>query len=637
MENKVLEENLKHLAHINSNLAKRINSITDIKQNIELGQNKNGEYNLFVNGFPLHSEDSAQEEAKKIVDKVQEIELENSVQIVYGVGLGYLLDEFISRTKGKVILFERNTEILRCALEMVDFTEYFEKHNLKITDDLQNLSDILTEISDKDTKINVSFLNSYFLAYKDDIYKIAQEIEYSHGQHFAQEAMIMEVGVNCIINSLDNLEKMQKSYIVSDFRDKGKGKVALIAGAGPSLSKNIEILKENREKFIIFSVGASYKTLKNNGITADFLFITEPRDTSGQLLGCDTSNTTLIAEPFTHASTWNLNTKNKITFLSQNNFLNDWILKSLSLNHLKLSTSGTVTFMALIMADFMNFDKIVLLGQDLAYSDASCYAKGSAYEDLECILDENEKKYKIIPKDKEKYFLGLLGEEKINDEHSRWLAENYIQTLNQNLFTVKGQNGENLPTQTAYALFIKHHETYAKRNFGLFGKQIELINSSSGGAEISGFKNIPLETVAQGITQTQEKIEFPKKYLDITPIKNNKNELIGILNEANKDLKELIELTQKAGKEFQRRKTATDQIKKQLAQLSEKSLKYKTKYNNYGNIVNYITLGIYKDFERLTRRGEIKTISENYEVFSEQSNSYSSIIENFKAKINTVL
>ena len=185
---------------------------------------------------------------------------------------------------------------------------------------------------------------------------------------------------------------MQKSYIVSDFKGKGKGKVALIAGAGPSLSKNIEILKNNREKFIIFSVGASYKTLKNNGITADFLFITEPRDTSGQLIDCDTSDTTLIAEPFTHTSTWNLNTKNKITFLSQNNFLNDWILKSLSLGHLKLSTSGTVTFMALIMADFMDFNKIVLLGQDLAYSDAACYSKGSAYEDLECVFDENEKK-----------------------------------------------------------------------------------------------------------------------------------------------------------------------------------------------------------------------------------------------------
>ena len=217
MENKVLEENLKHLAQINPALERKINSITNIKQNIELAQNKNGEYNLFVNGFPLHSEAGAEAEAKNIVDKVQEIELQNSVQIVYGVGLCYLLDEFISRTKGKIVLFERNTEILRCALEMVDFTEYFEKHDLKITDDLQNLSDILTEISDKDTKINVSFLNSYFLAYKDDIYKVAQEIEYAHGQHFAQESMIMEVGENCILNSLNNLEKMQNSFIISDF------------------------------------------------------------------------------------------------------------------------------------------------------------------------------------------------------------------------------------------------------------------------------------------------------------------------------------------------------------------------------------------------------------------------------------
>ena len=191
MENKVLEENLKHLAHINPNLAKTINTLTDIKQNIELGQNKNGEYNLFVNGYPLHSEAGAVEEAKNIVDKVQEIELENSVQIVYGVGLGYLLDEFISRTKGKVILFERNTEILRCALEMVDFGEYFKKHNLKITDNLQNLSDILGEISDKNTKINVSFLNSYYLAYKEDIYKGWRKLHIKFTGQFGKNAKVI--------------------------------------------------------------------------------------------------------------------------------------------------------------------------------------------------------------------------------------------------------------------------------------------------------------------------------------------------------------------------------------------------------------------------------------------------------------
>lgn len=637
MENKVLEENLKHLAQINPRLAKKVSSITNIKQSIELGQNKNAEYNLFVNGFPLHSENGAADEAKKIVDKVQEIELENSVQIIYGVGLGYLLDEFILRTKGRIILFEKNTEILRCALEMVDFTEYFKKYDLKITDDLQNLSDILTEISDKDTKINVSFLNSYYLAYKNDIYKVVQEIEYSHGQHFAQESMIMEMGETCILNSLDNLEKMQNSFIVSDFKGKGKGKVALVAGAGPSLSKNIETLKENRDKFIIFSVGASYKTLQNNGIVADFLFITEPRDTRGQLLGCDTCATVLIAEPFCHTSIWNLNTKAKITFLSQGNFLNDWYMNALSLKDLKLSTSGTVTFMALIMADYMNFDKIVLLGQDLAYSDASCYAAGSAYEDLECVFDENEKKYKIVPKDKEKYFLGLLGAEKVNDEYSRTMAENYIQTLNKNLYTVKGQNGENLPTQTAYALFIKHHEEYAKGNFGLFGKKIELINSSIGGAEIAGFKNVPLTKVAQNIEKISEKIEFPEKYLDIAPIKNKKNELIEILSHANKDFEELIELAQKAGREYQRRRCETDQVKKLIIQLNEKNLKYKTKFNNYDNIVNYITLGIYKNFEKLIRRGEIQLISENFNTFSEQLSLYSKTIEKFKTKINTIL
>ena len=70
---------------------------------------------------------------------------------------------------------------------------------------------------------------------------------------------------------------------------------------------------------------------------------------------------------------------------------------------------------------------------------------------------------------------------------------NLIETLNKNLYTVLGQNGEQLPTQTAYAMFIKHHEEFATQNFGLFGSQARLINSSIGGAQINGFENIDIE------------------------------------------------------------------------------------------------------------------------------------------------
>ena len=85
-----------------------------------------------------------------------------------------------------------------------------------------------------------------------------------------------------------------------------------------------------------------------------------------------------------------------------------------------------------------------------------CYAKGSAYEDLECNFDEEKQKYVIAPKNYERYRdayypFGNMSDEKKNE----WL-DAALKKFNDELVTVDGQNGEKLPTSAAYSLFIQY-------------------------------------------------------------------------------------------------------------------------------------------------------------------------------------
>ncbi len=634
MENKVFEANLGEISKYNKALSDRILFLNSFRQNIELCQNQNGEYNLSVNGILIHSTKSATEEAKEIVNKISNIDEENSIFVLFGIGLGYLLDEFYTRAKGQIILFEPNIEILKSTLEIVELSHILK--DIKIVDNFNDLKKILYSTSEKETKISVSFLNSYWNVYKAEIVETAKEIEHIQGAYFAGEKMIIEIGRDAINNTLNNLKYFSNATFIGDLRGILKDKTALITSAGPSLGKNIEKIKKYRDKFVIFSIGAAYKTLVNNGIQPDFLSIIEPRNTIGQIEGLDISNVSLILEPATNPNIWELPAKRKILFLSKENFINDWLSGSLGLNNSQLKIFGTVSYCSLLAAQFMGAKNIVLIGEDLAYSDSKCYAKGSAYEELECIFDEEIGKYKIVPKDKEKYLLSLLGAENINNETKRIYADNYLKTLNDNLYTVMGQNGEKLPTQTAYAMFVKHHEEFAQQNYGIFGPQAKLINSSTGGAQINGFENIDVEEVALKIASDNNKYELSEKFIQMDNIKNKMLPLENDINSGTNDILELFELAQSISLEFKRRRIVTDNIQKMLDKLDEKNKIYRAKYLKYGSIVYYIFLEFYTEFNKITRSKDAKKILQAQEAIQQFINAVNDISRHYREMIEII-
>ena len=90
MENKVLQDNIAQIAKYDKEFANEILMFENEKSNVELAQNENGEYNILFNSMPLHNINGAIIESEQIVSHFEDNE--NMVKIIYGLGLGYLVD-----------------------------------------------------------------------------------------------------------------------------------------------------------------------------------------------------------------------------------------------------------------------------------------------------------------------------------------------------------------------------------------------------------------------------------------------------------------------------------------------------------------------------------------------------------------
>ncbi len=602
MENKVLNANIDALKKYDRVLADEILRINKTKSTFELIQNKNGEYNLLKNSIPLHSLAGAQEEAQKIADKIQDISEKNTVRIVWGLGLGYLADEFISKSNGTVIIFEPDIELLRIVFEIVEFEENLKKPNVFLTNNPDKLLKMLDILADKDTKITISFLSSYLSLYKNEIYKTAGFVEKTRGEKQANINTINKLGAIATINTLANTEKIINAPLVSSLKDIYKDKTALIASAGPSLRENIETIKKYREKFILFAVGPSLKLLCQNSIEPDFLCIAESLDTSAQIEGINLENINLIFEPFSHSYLWNLKTKNKFLYFSRDNFLNDWLANVLDINISDNKTIGTVSYLALSSAKTMGFKKIILCGQDLAFKDGNCYAKGSAYEDLECIINPETNKYEIVAKDYENYKRKLISQKYIDTQYADIYTKNYLKKLNSTIYAVKGQNGEILPTQACYAIFIKHFENFAKENANL-----TLINSSRGGAQIDGFKNLGLDCALNECPDIK-KAEIAAKHPGYgqDKIKNEFKKAADIYTQLCEFSNTPLKYQQELIKEFSMRKTLSSSTEKTQQKITNLLLELTKKYAKYPFTMFFCSSYTSRYFENLKKIKEAK-------------------------------
>lgn len=228
---------------------------------------------------------------------------------------------------------------------------------------------------------------------------------------------------------------------------------AIIVSAGPSLDKNVKELVRAQGKALIITVDAALRTVLKAGIHPDIVCTIDPESPDRFLENLDLENIIWCCKEITRP--WILEHFGKRVYY-YGFFEKEWnrlLNETLGYEFPDISSGGTVTLHAFSLANYLGFRKIILAGQDMAFTDGISHTEG---------ID------------------GAFGD---NDE--------YIQS--RMLIKVEGIDGTLLDTDVQMWYYKQQFEKILRRNEGL----LEVWNGTEGGARIEGAPNVPLRELIE--------------------------------------------------------------------------------------------------------------------------------------------
>ena len=573
--------------------------------------NENGAYNFLYKGFKLHNPVSPLGEAKEIFSRTTNTPV--SIHLVYGIGLGYLFQVTSANSLGTVILYEPDLNILKMAFNLVDFSDDILKNNVFITDSINKVGSYIYQKSN--TK------NSPFMimttAYRDmggaRLEELIVELQRTVGMFGLDRKYTQEKFYQLFHGLLCNVYYLLDEPPLRTLKDKFKGKTAVVVSAGPTLDRDIEVLKKHRDKYVLIVVGTAMKTLVKHSLEPDFLCIIESFDCSRQIAGLNLENVNFVTEPHSNKNLRLMKFKQRFSHISANMPINVFWSELSEQNIDEYCSKGTVSYTALNTARILGCSKIILVGQDLAYVEGQCYSKDSAYKDLICAYNSETNKWEITAKDFDSYALSLNNSPDPNIR--RQSAENRLKNLNKSLYYVKGVNGDYIPTESVYAAFIQ-----PLSEFTTLHPNIEYINASLKGAQINGFKNLALEDAlmdSPNISDNEREIEVDY-HCDKEMIVNKLVSFEKELGKINSVVEERFKNLRQFNNNLLRHSTINELILKDFKKIVVKYTELSDRYTKANKMYDFITIAdkIEIDYAmKMIQKFDIETIKHISEKF----------------------
>lgn len=342
-----------------------------------------------------------------------------SLLIMSGIGLGY---QMINLIKEKSIyhlcLVDSNLDCLQASLKTIDWQpifEYFQKPNRSLTFAINKEVDNNIETISQLINQQGLFLGAnthIFCHINGGKYQQFVDVLSNKYSYFFNQQGFFEDEQIALAHSIKNINECDGIYH-QKFID-SELPPCLIIGNGPSLDDSIPFIKENQDKFIIFSCGSALEPLLKNNIIPDYQVMLErtlntekvARNLSSDLTQ---KKITLLSTNTIPAKTKNYFNNHYIAFkpMDSGTLLYEQLNQSFSikaLNHCGPLVANT----GLSFAIHLGFTKIYLFGVDCG---------------MKSINKHHSKDSSYFKKDN---FLGHYREDTINLTHKGNLSESVV-------------------------------------------------------------------------------------------------------------------------------------------------------------------------------------------------------------------
>ncbi|EPV4929986.1 motility associated factor glycosyltransferase family protein [Campylobacter upsaliensis] len=313
----------------------------------------------------------------------------------YGFGNGLLFKALLANAHLKhIVIFERELEILYTIFHHIDFSKELKEQKIL----LFNANTISAEelrclcyLEPFFSYARVYFLelcSDYYEKFSDDIIKLNQTLLQSFTYAICSQGNDPLDSLQGIEQFILNLPAQLTHPSLKEFLEKRRNlsKTAIIVSTGPSLMKQLPLLKEYREKALIFCADSAYPILAKHNIKPDFVCMVERSDFTAEFFKHDFGDfdegICFILVSLVHPNALNyLKDKNYILINKTLNFAHFMDFKEYDFEH----PLSNVACMAYSLACELGAKNIILIGQDLAYdengfSHPKDYQHGQDYE-----------------------------------------------------------------------------------------------------------------------------------------------------------------------------------------------------------------------------------------------------------------
>lgn len=310
------------------------------------------------------------------------------VVFIFGFGLGYHVAEFLAKAPDtvKLVIVEPNPVFIKAAMENVDLGYLLEKSGICF---IFGEEDIDFEMFlpncigfDKLERIRFADYSPIVRLAPDFFDGVKQRISRAVSNLIVEMNTLISFSEEWVDNLFENMPEILSSPGIGQLYGKFKGQPAIIVAAGPSLNKNIDLLEQAKGRSVIICVGTALKPMLKAGIKPDLVFSIDGG--AGNLLH------------FTEISEEDIPLLFDITIYSEiprvykgpklaggyHEDLLRWVEGLVSERKGFYTMGPSVANVAFDLARRLQCNPIILVGQDLAYTDGMSHARGTAFDAL---------------------------------------------------------------------------------------------------------------------------------------------------------------------------------------------------------------------------------------------------------------
>ena len=411
----------RNLAHLSPSLQNALLSLNEKSKNAfkiteEYAKNERVFYKNFiaVGGGAVFDYEEFEERLKEFKEKYPLY----PVLYFYGISNAFMIENLLQNPYHcHLVIYERDLALLYVVLSSIDLSTALAQKRLLIFNEVSQMEYIF------ETQSFLAYSRTYFLELMSDFYA-REEREVLALNSFLMEGFkksILKQGndpqdaLQGIKQYVYNLVSMIKNPSLKELLEKRKAKFksCVIVSTGPSLTKQLPLLKEVQEKVVIFAADSAYPILMQNDIVPDYVCMVERTDFTAEFFkhdfGDKDKKTTFLLASLVHPNAIEYLEKrgrNYILIPKHLNFAQYVDLKAFSL----LSSAVSVAHMAFAIALELEFKELVFIGQDLAYNEAG-YSHPKNYQHSANFESEAYEKIKIV----------AYGGEGFVESHEIWI------------------------------------------------------------------------------------------------------------------------------------------------------------------------------------------------------------------------